>query len=277
VDCALLISWGMVTILTGFVQDKIQLYIARFALGLAEASFFPGIIVYLTHWFLQRERARAVGVFMSALAVANIIQSPISGWLLTQNWLGLAGWRWVFTTEGIPAVLWGLVVLYLMPDWPREAKWLTPEEKAWLEGELAKERALHPPERIDWRAGFKYLGPWLLAAIYFFGVTGLYGITIWSPTVIKALTSGNPVQVGVLNGVLYAFALLAMIAVGRSSDMRRERFLHVAIPLLIAAATYASIGATASWPAIAFILLIIAAMGQYGFSSGPSGLYNRGC
>jgi len=104
---------------------------------------------------------------MSALAVANIIQSPISGWLLTQNWLGLAGWRWAFITEGISAVLWGLAVLYLMPDWPRGAKWLTPEEKAWLKGELAKERALHPPERINWRAGFKHLGPWLLATIYF--------------------------------------------------------------------------------------------------------------
>ncbi|MEM3327095.1 MAG: MFS transporter, partial [Thermoproteus sp.] len=155
----------------GALQDKVQLYIARFVLGLAEASFFPGIIVYLTHWFLQEERARAVGLFMSALAVANVVQSPLSGWLLTQNWLGLAGWRWVFIIEGIPAVLWGLVVLFAMPDRPREAGWLTQEEKAWLEAELTKEREAHPPERINWRAGLKHPGPWLLAAIYFTATT----------------------------------------------------------------------------------------------------------
>jgi Sugar phosphate permease len=103
----ILISWGLVASLTGLVQDRWQLYAARFALGLAEASFFPGIIVYLTHWFLEDERSRAVGLFMSAIAVANIILSPISGLLLTVNWLGLEGWRWVLILEGVPAVLWG--------------------------------------------------------------------------------------------------------------------------------------------------------------------------
>ncbi|CCC81802.1 MFS transporter [Thermoproteus tenax] len=263
----ILISWGLITMLTGFVQDKLQLYAARFALGLAEASFFPGIIVYLTHWFLEDERARAVSLFMSAIAVANVVTSPLSGWLLTVDWFGLEGWRWVFIVEGIPAVLWGLAVLYLMPDWPREAKWLREEEKRWLEAELARERASHPPERVtSWATGLKDPLAWALAAVYFFGATGLYGITIWSPTVLKALTGGNPVQIGVLNAVLYFAALLAMVFVGRSSDRSGERFLHTALPLIFAALGLLAVAPlSTSAPVIAFAALALAAMGIYAF------------
>jgi sugar phosphate permease len=262
----ILISWGLIASLTGLVQDKFQLYAARFALGLAEASFFPGIIVYLTHWYLEDERSRAVGLFMSAIAVANIIISPISGLLLTVNWLGLEGWRWALILEGIPAVLWGFVVLFLLPDWPREAKWLTPEEKAWLEEELRKERESHPPERVvSWIAGLKIPEAWLLALIYFTATSGLYGITFWSPQVLKALTGGNSVVIGLLNAVVYLVAFAAMVFVGRSSDKSGERFLHSAVPLLVGALGLIAVAPLAHTPSLAFAALVLAATGIYGF------------
>lgn len=134
---------------------------------LAEASYFPGIIVYLTHWFTEDERARAVSLFMSAIAMANIIMSPISGWLLTVNWLGLEGWRWIFIAEGLPALTWGFVALFTLPDWPREAKWLTESEKTWIERELERERASHPVEKTGkWQTGLIIPIAWLLAAVY---------------------------------------------------------------------------------------------------------------
>mgnify|MGYP001770642587 FL=1 len=262
----ILISWGIVAALTGFVQDKWQLYAARFALGLAEASFFPGIIVYLTHWFLEDERSRAVSYFMSAIAVANVILSPISGLLLTVNWLGLEGWRWVLILEGIPAVLWGIVVLFLLPDWPREAKWLTPDEVKFIEDELRMERESHPPERVSsWTTGLIIPTAWLLALVYFFATNGLYGITFWSPQVLKALTGGNPVVIGVLNAVVYFVALASMIFVGRSSDKRGERFLHSSVPLFFGAVGLILVAPLASQPALAFAALTLAAAGIYGF------------
>jgi Sugar phosphate permease len=262
----ILISWGLVASLTGLVQDRWQLYAARFALGLAEASFFPGIIVYLTHWFLEDERSRAVGLFMSAIAVANIILSPISGLLLTVNWLGLEGWRWVLILEGLPAVLWGIAVLFLLPDWPREARWLSEEESRWLEDELRKERESHPPERVSsWLTGLKIPEAWLLAAIYFLATTGLYGITFWSPQILKALTGGSSVVVGVLNAVIYSVALAAMILVGRSSDRSGERFLHSAVPVLLGAVGLLLAAPLASQAAAAFLALLLAAAGIYGF------------
>lgn len=262
----ILISWGLVASLTGLVQDKWQLFAARFALGLAEASFFPGIIVYLTHWFLEDERSRAVSLFMSAIAVANIILSPLSGWLLTVNWLGLEGWRWVLILEGLPSVFWGIAVLFLLPDWPRDAKWLSHEEAKWLEEELERERKSHPPERVSfWTTGLKIPEAWLLALVYFLATSGLYGITFWSPQVLKALTGGNSIVVGILNAVMYTAALVSMIIVGRSSDRRGERFFHSSIPLFIGAVGLVLVAPLANQPHLAFIALIIAAVGIYGF------------
>jgi MFS family permease len=262
----ILITWGVLASLTGLVQDKLQLYAVRFALGLAEASFFPGVIVYLTHWFLEDERSRAVSLFMSAIAVANIILSPISGLLLTVSWLGLEGWRWVLILEGLPSVVWGAVVLLSLPDWPREARWLSPEEKAWLEEELRRERESHPPEHVaTWVTGLKMPQAWLLAAVYFTATSALYGITFWSPQVLKALTGGNPVVVGLLNAALYLTAFAAMVAVGWSSDRSGERFLHSAAALLAGSIGLAAVAPLAPTPQLAFAALVLSAAGIYAF------------
>ena len=135
----IMISWGVVTILTGFIHSAGQFYAARFFLGLAEASFFPGMIVYLTHWFCSRDRARAIACFYIAVPTASLIGSPIAGWLLGVHWWSLAGWRWLFILEGIPAIVLGIITILYLTDWPSQARWLPDEERDWLVRELHTE------------------------------------------------------------------------------------------------------------------------------------------
>ncbi|HKV40149.1 MAG TPA: MFS transporter, partial [Blastocatellia bacterium] len=136
----ILISWGFVAALTGFIQTPRQFYLIRFFLGCAEAGFFPGIIVYVTHWFRGQDRGRAIAYFIAAAPLSNIIGSPISGLLLGVHWLGKAGWRWVFMIEGVPAVILGVVTLFYLTDWPHQARWLPPDERDWITSELEQER-----------------------------------------------------------------------------------------------------------------------------------------
>src|SRR5205085_8990660 len=138
----IMISWGLMTILLAFVHTAHQFYLARFLLGAAEAGFFPGIIVYLSHWFRQEDRAKAVALFMIALPITSIIASPISGLLLGVKWLGLSGWRWVFIIEGLPAIVFGIATIFYLTDWPREAKWLADDECDWIERELESEKQI---------------------------------------------------------------------------------------------------------------------------------------
>ena len=144
----ILISWGLVTILMAMIRTPAQFYGARFFLGAAEAGFFPGILVYLTHWFRHEDRARAGALFMSAIPIANVLGSPLAGWLLGVRWFGIPGWRWLFILEGIPAVLLGIMTLLYLTDWPREAKWLPADEQEWIDGELQREKAAKAAIRV---------------------------------------------------------------------------------------------------------------------------------
>src|SRR5262249_24858050 len=135
----IMISWGIVTSLTGFVQNSAQFYTARFFLGMAESSFFPGMVVYLTHWFPQRQRCRTMACLYTAVPAALLIGSPLAGWLLGVHWWEIAGWRWLFFLEGIPAIILGIVTLFYLTDWPGEARWLPNEEKDWIVTELQAE------------------------------------------------------------------------------------------------------------------------------------------
>ena len=136
-----LITWGALTTLTGFVHTPVQLYGARFLLGAAEAGFFPGVIVYLSHWFITRDRAKAIARFMAAIPIGFMIGGPIAGAILRVHWLGIAGWRWLFLLEGIPAILLGITALFVLPDWPNEARWLPPNEREWITARLDEEAA----------------------------------------------------------------------------------------------------------------------------------------
>ena len=134
-----MISWGVVTILTGFVHSAAQFYAARFFLGLAEASFFPGMILYLTHWFCSRDRGRAIACMYTAVPTASLIGSPLAGWLLGVHWWSLTGWHWLFILEGIPAIVLGIITIFYLTDWPSRARWLPDEERDWLVGTLQAE------------------------------------------------------------------------------------------------------------------------------------------
>src|SRR5256885_4563481 len=172
----IMISWGIVAVLMGFGQTKNQFYLLRFLLGVAEAGFFPGIIVYFSHWFRYEDRAKAVALFMAAIPVANIIGSPVSGLLLGVNWLGLSGWRWLFIIEGAPAIIFGFVTIFYLTDRPHQARWLPDDEREWLTSELEREKqAKQARHAYSILQAFRHREVILLTLAYFFMVTAGYG------------------------------------------------------------------------------------------------------
>ncbi len=245
----ILISWGVVAILTGFVQTSLHLYVARFLLGLAEAGYFPGILLYLTYWFRQRQLAQTVALFLTANPVANIIGAPFSGVILDHvHGFGLSSWRWLLILEGIPAILGGIITYFLLPDRPAEAKFLTPEEKEWITAELAREeQAKRASCRVSAGQALMHGRVWHLTAIYFAAMVGLYSMIFWMPQLLKVLSSQySNTTVGLLVMIPYLVGLPVMILVGRSSDRRLERRYHAAIPLIIGATSLVLLGTTAT-------------------------------
>src|SRR5437867_4870031 len=184
----IMISWGIVAILMGFIQSKTQFYTARFVLGAAEAGFFPGIIVYLSHWFCYEDRAKAVALFMAAIPISLIIGSPVSGFLLGVRWFGMPGWRWLFIIEGVPAIFFGVLTLFYLSDRPSQAKWLLLDEREWITAELEKEAQVklqaHPFRIAE---AFKHREVIFLTLAYFLAVTSGYGLIFWLPTFVKVL------------------------------------------------------------------------------------------
>ena len=231
-----LITWGALTTLTGFVRTPLELYGARFLLGAAEAGFFPGVIVYLSHWFIYRDRAKAVGLFMSAIPIAYIIGSPLAGYVLGIQWLGVPGWRWLFLLEGVPAILLGIATLFVLPDRPNEAQWLRAEERDWLGARLTEERcAKADVEHVTiWRA-LRHPPVVLLTLGLFFCYTGGYAFWFWMPTMLQRLTGWSTLRVGWIGAIPFVAALIGMLLLGWNSDRTRERRWHFAIPQLTAA------------------------------------------
>lgn len=243
------ITWGIVAILTGFVRTVPQLYVARFLLGLAEAGYFPGILLYLTYWFRQRQLAQTVALFLTANPVANIIGAPFSGMILDHaHWFGLSSWRWLLILEGVPAILGGIATYLLLPGRPAEAKFLTSEEKGWIVGELSgEERKKLAMGRVTVGQAVMHWRVWHLTAIYFCAVVGYYSMIFWMPQLMKAFSSQySNTTVGLLVMIPYVVGLPVMILVGRSSDGRLERRYHAAIPLVIGAASLMLLGTTRS-------------------------------
>ena len=233
----ILITWGAVTILVAAVHTPRQFYAARFLLGVAEAGFFPGLLVYLTHWFRHEDRAKAGAMFMAAIPMSNILGAPFAGWILSEHWLGWPGWRWLFVVEGIPAVLFGVATLWFLTDWPAEAKWLPADEREWLSEELrrekeAKARAL--PCTV-WQA-LRRPEVALLTLVYFLAIIGIYGFIIWFPTIVKRATGLPNGEVTLLSALPYVAGFGAMLLNGWHSDRTGERRWHTAFPLFLGGA-----------------------------------------
>jgi MFS transporter, ACS family, tartrate transporter len=257
----ILVSWGLVASLTGLVQSIHQLYAARVLLGFAEAGYYPGIVLYLTYWFRQREQARVLSLFLTGYAVNSILGAPISGFILTHvHWLGLGSWRWLFILEGLPAIALGFLTYLVLPNRPSEAGFLTAEEKQWLETELEREERGKPGKRSAIE-GMTNHRVWHLAVVYFGMMIGSYTLSFYAPKVVVSLSSEYSYSlVGYLVTIPYLAALAGMIFVGRSSDRRLERRYHAAISLLVGGIGFLSL-TTIHSPFVTIALLSLLAIG----------------
>lgn len=232
---ATLIAWGSMTVLTAQAHTPTQLYLARFALGAAEAGFFPGVIVYLSHWFVQKDRAKALSNFMGAIPLSSVLGAPLAGWILGHAWLGVQGWRWLFVVEGVPAILLGVLAFFFLTDWPREAGWLTHEQRQWLEQELRGENAACGKAITVWQA-LKCRPILLLSSIPFFSYFAMYCFQFWFPTILKRQSGFSDFRVGLIGALPFVAYFIAMQFNGWHSDKTGERRWHSAVLLFMAAA-----------------------------------------
>lgn len=259
----IMVSWGIISALMALVSGPWSFYVLRFLLGVAEAGFFPGIILYLTYWYPAEYRARFMAAFALAVPVSTVIGAPVSGMLLgLDGVLGLKGWQWLFVLEGIPSILFGVITWFYLTDRPAKANWLSGEQKAWLsaklDGEIAAKQAVH--RHTLWQA----LGSprvLMLSVIYFGFVGALYGMQFWLPQIVKAFGFSNA-QTGFVTAVPYLFGAMAMVLWARHSDATRERVWHVGLPLLLTAVALAVSGYSDN-PIIMMIALIAAAIGTF--------------
>jgi MFS family permease len=231
---ATMIAWGSLTALTASVHTPAQLYFARAVLGAAEAGFFPGVIVYLSHWFIHEDRAKATSNFMAAIPVSFVIGSPLAGWILGRSWFAVEGWRWLFVLEGMPAIGLGAVAFFYLTDWPAEATWLSAEQRHWTDQRLQEERPARA-QAMPIKEALRSRTILLLAAVTFLDYFVLYSFYFWFPTILKRQSGFSDVHVGLLGALPYLGSLIAMQINGWHSDKTRERYWHSAVPLFIAA------------------------------------------
>lgn len=262
----IMISWGIMAVLMGFIRNSTEFYWLRFLLGAAEAGFFPGIIVYLTHWFRYEDRAKAVAMFMSALPVSNILGAPVSGLILDVHWLGLSGWRWVFILEGFPAIVFGIATIFYLTDWPHQAKWLPEHEREWITEELDREKRAKKAAHV-YSVGevLRNREVLFLALVYFLILIGTYGFTIWFPTILKRLSGLSNLAVSFLAAIPYIIGLGVMLWTGWSSDRMKERRWHTALPMFLAGIGLALATAAGDRIIPALIMFCLAGAGVYAF------------
>lgn len=267
----ILITWGIISGLTAWVSTPTEFYIVRFFLGVAEASFFPGIIYYLSTWFRLKDVAKAVALFMMSLPICNIVAAPLSTYLLGTTWLGWAGWQWLFILEALPAIVLGFITPFYLTNKPSDAKWLTDEERSWLVNALASEQTVKVQrKKYSVLQAFADRDVIILSAIYFTWVCGFYGITMFLPILVKALSTAISIQmVGFLVMIPYIFGFFAMYFIGRHSDKTGERRWHTILGMVTTAIGLAGSVLLADISVfVSMAFFTIAVMGVYG-SFGP--------
>jgi sugar phosphate permease len=232
----IMVSWAVLSAGMMFVNSALTFYVVRFLLGVAEAGFFPGIILYLTYWFPAARRGRATSMFLAAVAVAGLVGNPTSGWILRSmdGLNGWQGWQWLFLLEAVPSLVLGVLAWFYLEDRVKNAQWLTPQERDLIARDIAAEESRKADGSL---ASVLSQGKvWLSAFVYFAIVSGLYGITFWLPTIIKGLGVTDALHVGLIGAVPWAFGIVAMFLAARSADRRQEYRWHTAVSCIVAAA-----------------------------------------
>jgi MFS transporter, ACS family, tartrate transporter len=257
--CRIMLTWGFVSMATAFVQGALSFYVLRFLLGLAEAGFFPGMVLYLTFWFPSATRARFIAMFLAAVPLASVVGGPVSGFILgVEGHLGLHGWQWLFLLEGLPSVLLGLGVLVWMPDRPSTASWLSDHEKSVVEAALATEQ---PGTHTKLLPMLRDARVWALTIPDFCIVLGLYGLNLWLPQMVKEMGFTN-LETGFVVAAPYLVSSAVMVLWGLSSDARNERVWHISAAALLGASGLAGAALFHSHLAV-LASLTVAACGIY--------------
>ena len=258
----IMVTWGILSAVFVFVQTPTKFYILRFLLGLAEAGFYPGIILYLTYWFPSHRRAKVIAVFMSGIPVAGILGNPLSGWIMDafHGDGGIQGWQWMFVLEAIPAVLIGLVTLLYLDNDVRSAKWLSDDEKKTLQADIDSDQS-GKESRHSFGDIVKDGRVWLMCLIYFTFVMGQYGLTLWMPTLVKATGVQGNLQIGLLSAIPFGCAIIAMNLIGRNADRTRERRWHLVVPAMMGCVGFVGAALFADNTVISIASLSLAAAG----------------
>lgn len=257
----IMVTWGVISAAMMFVSTPTQFYVVRFLLGVAEAGFFPAILLYLTYWFPAGRRSKVTALFMTGIPMSGVIGGPLSGWIMhsMSGAHGIAGWQWLFLLEGIPTVIVGIVAFFYLDDKVSDARWLRDDEKALIEADLQAESGHHKLHSL--RDGLASPRVLLLSAIYFFFTMGLYGVSFWLPSLVKASGVSGTLNIGLLSAVPYAAAAVTMVLVGRSSDRYGERRWHLAVPGVVGAIALCASVVYAHQTVLAMIALTIGTMG----------------
>lgn len=256
----IMVTWGVISMLTLFVKTPTMFYVMRFLLGAAEAGFLPGVVYFLTQWYPRRRQGRIIAVLITAAAVGGIVVGPLSGWIMDafSNVGALRNWQWLFLLQGFPAVLVGVLLWRVLDNTPQEAAWLTNDERMQLLAIVDADRAA-PHQRARIADALRESKVWLLGAVLVALNLGIYAVVFWTPTIIKSAGFTHYSAIGLISAIPYAGAGIAMIALGRSSDHFRERRWHIAgacvagaIGLLI---SIGFAGTASPWPSIAGVVL----------------------
>jgi sugar phosphate permease len=263
----IMVLWGLISSGMMFTNSQTTFYVLRFLLGIAEAGFFPGIILYLTFWYTRAHRARMVALFMTAIAFAGVLGGPISGLIMDRmgGVAGLRNWEWLYLLEGLPSVVVGVLVLVYLDDGPERASWLTAEQKALLARRLAEEEALKSADdRHATHVGEVFRNPmvWALSLIYFGAVMGNYGVTFWLPQIIRETITTNPWRIGLVSMIPWGAAAITAVIVGASSDRHQERRWHIATGAIVGAVAFALSGipGLSGWMGLACLTVATAGM-----------------
>ena len=257
-----MVTWAIISAATAFVSTPTAFYVMRFLLGVAEAGFIPGVLLYLTFWFPASRRGRITALFLTAIPMASIFGGPLSGWILSvaSGAYGISGWRWLFLIEAIPSIVFGVAILFYLDNSVEDAKWLNPSEKRMVAAIIAGEQ--EDKEGLsELRHAFVTGRVWLLGAAYFCIASGIYIVSFWIPTIIKQTGVTDPLKIGLLTAVPYLVAVATMITVCAHGDRARERRWHTAAPAVICALGLAVTAASTGNTILALIGLTLAVAG----------------